>query len=223
MKERDLHELIERQDPEHKQELWEKIKVRIAAEAEPAEASVIPAAPKRRNRFTVILASVLTACLLCLAIVLPVTLTREKDRYCAAGDYVEELLSYNVKEYAARTNKNILYLDWYDFADTVTSLYYNVKDHNDMIFISDVLVDGQTGEMITIVVTDNKTMVDVVNKWSVCNIESKVGNVIVKSKYFLQAILAKFEYNGFRYYIQLDNETDLSRVTQIVEQMLETE
>lgn len=224
MKERELHELIEQQDPEHKQELLEKIKLRIATEVVPEQAESVPApAPRRKNRLTVIFASVLAACLLCLAVVLPITLTQQHgNRYCVAGDYAEEVLTYNVKEYANRTNKALLYVDMYDTVDEVlTSLNYNVNDHNDMIYIHEMLMNGTTGELITLIITDNRTRVDVLAVWDSCNTRTIINNVTVKTSVSVQAYRATFEYNGYRYYIQIDNVTDSSRITQVVEQMLE--
>lgn len=220
MKEQDVHKLIEQQDPEHKQELLEKIKLRIATEVVPEQAESAPApASRRKNRLTVIFASVLTACLLCLAIVLPVTLSKPSNRYCAAGDYAEEVLTYNIKEYANRTNKALLYINMYDTADeVVTALNYNVKNHDDMIYLNEMLINGQTGEIITLYVTDNRTTVDVLNVWNICKTEININGVKVKIN-FSQSSLAKFEYNGYCYYIQIDNVTDSSRITQIVELM----
>lgn len=224
MKERELHELIEQQDPERKQELLEKIKLRIATEVIPEQAENVPVpTPRRKNNFTVIFASILTACLLCLAIVLPVTLTRQTERYCAEGDYAEEVLTYNIKEYANRTNKALLYVDLYDTADeVVTTLNYNVKNHDDMIFISEILINGITGEFLSVTITDNRTRVDVLERWSNCNTNMVVDNTTVMTSVSSQSALAKFEFNGYRYYIQIDNATDSSRITQVVEQMLET-
>ena len=49
-----------------------------------------------------------------------------------------------------------------------------------------------------------------------------VDNTTVMTSVSSQSALAKFEFNGYRYYIQIDNATDSSRITQVVEQMLET-
>ncbi len=223
MKERDVHDLIEQQDPEHKQELLDKIKVRIAEEnifpQTQQNTEHEPVAAKKKNKLTLVIASVVTACLLCLAIVLPVTLTETKDRYCAAGDYQEEVLSYNIKEYASNNNKQLLYIDWYSIADEVTTtLNYSVKDRNDMIFISEVYINGY--ELVTLHITDNKTRVDIMEKWASCNVELKINNISVKTQISSKSILAAFEYNGFRYYLQVDNAANQNRVAELVEQML---
>ncbi len=225
MRERDVHDLIEQQDPEHKQELLDKIKVRIAEEnifpQTQQNTEHEPVAAKKKNKLTLVIASVVTACLLCLAIVLPVTLTETKDRYCAAGDYQEEVLSYNIKEYASNNNKQLLYIDWYSIADEVTTtLNFNIKNHNDMIFVSEVLVNGETGEIVHLLITDNRTRVDVIEKWSSCDTESKIGGITVRIKELLDTHLAAFEYNGFRYYLQVDNASNQNRVAELVGQML---
>jgi len=225
MRERDVHDLIEQQDPEHKQELLDKIKVRIAEEnifpQTQQNTEHKPVAAKKKNKLTLVIASVVTACLLCLAIVLPVTLTETKDRYCVDGDYVGEIVSYNIKEYSEKNNKNMLYLDLYDSVDTIlTEFYYNVKDRNDMIFISEEMENGTTGELIKVIITDNKTRVDVLNKWNNCEKKSVICGVSVQTVKTEIFMLAAFEYNGFRYYLQVDNAANQNRVAELVEQML---
>lgn len=201
----------------------EKIKTRIVEEnVMPAANGEATVARKRKNdRITIAIASVLTACLLCFAIVLPIVLTRPSDRYCAAGDYAEETLTYNVKEYASRNNKSILYLDWYGSADEViTTLNYNVKDRNDMILLMEYIVKGE--DVISISVTDDRTSVDKLTIYESCKTNIVVNNVTVKFNISLQGALSTFEYNGYRYYLQIDNAANQDRITEIVEQMLLT-
>lgn len=221
MKEKDIHNLIEQQEPGKKQAAFKRIQERLNIAEVPA---VQTAKPKKSVKKRAFAWSAVMAVALCLAIVLPITLTRTpdvKDIYCVAGDYEIVSTEFNVKQYASSISKKILFVDWYDIAEEcLTDLFVNVNDHDDMIYLREKLVSGETGEIVDLFITDNHTTVDVLSLWKNCNTDCNVGAVNVKTFLMLNGYLATFKYGDFVYYLEFINVDSESRALEIIANML---
>lgn len=207
MKEEEFHKTIEEQNPDHKKILFEKICSRIDIESQPKT-------EKRRKIFSLkwVCIAAASICLLCVAIILPLALQNNDDvpadpnRYCSQEDYVYSLVDYTIKDYGLTHGKDIKFFDWYDFADDFqTSVYLNKNDKNDLICIEESIVNGETGDIVTLFVTDNRTKVDFLEWYTdSCKRTQEINGVTIMWEITTSYALAKFEYFGFRYYIQLD-------------------
>ncbi len=218
MREKDVHKLIEQQDSELKQRILSK--VRSQTDVEPVARQKTTAKRITWKWATVCIALV---CIVTLSVVLPLTLKGEAVRYCDVTQYVTEDLGQTVKEYSVSHNKNLLYVDWYDIAETVATVYgYNKKDKADIIYITETIVNGETGEQISLSLTDSKTRVDLFNRFyeNPLTVIGNVNDTNVRWIVNYDNTLAMFEYQKHTYYLQTDAQNGKESLTAIIENML---
>ncbi len=236
MKEIDVHRLIEEQDKEEKDALFEMVQQKTA------DISVVPARTVHkqqtvnRKRFFKF-ASIAVAFLLVLglAIGLPITLKKGNsnynpvkdpvdttpDRYFNTSDCVISDMKMNVKEYAESQSKELLFLDWYENAGFLETGYYvNKQDYNDLVYIKENIQNGDTGDMVTMYITDTHTQLEVLQTISTfCSKDSNINDTAIKWNADRQKGAAVFKYKDHKYYLELQypfNETD---ILDIVESM----
>ena len=115
----------------------------------------------------------------CLAIILPFTLNNRngllptvppsppmrEERYCVAAACKEIKLDYSLKEYSARYNPFLLYVDWYDKAEIKTSLHVNKENSNDIIYYEEVLKHKYSHSIVELYITAKNTKVDKVEDY----------------------------------------------------------
>lgn len=222
MREKDVHKLIEQQESEAKQRMYEKIRQRVNLPQ--------PATPQQKPRRVkikwAVLSSVLACVIIALAVVLPITLRNNDSdgpRFCDSTQYVEEKSEQTLKQYAAENGVSILYVDWYDVAESVqTKIAYNVNDREDIIFLNESIIDGETGYKSILFITDNSTSVDILRKYETCNEKLSVGGAAVEwtSNSLLNFTYIKFAYKNFTYYIELDVAYDEQQIVDFVADML---
>lgn len=225
MSKKDIHQLIEKQNPEGKAALRKKVKDRLSLPVELEQVqkkSVLSFFKKRYHIF----ASVATAIVVvCLAIVIPVVLNRDTgptERYCYAADCVENQIDNTLKEYSEQNNLSLLYIDWYDIADEVdTLLYVNINDESDVIYMQETLVNGEIGSIVTLYITDLHTNVDrFENMILMCEYTDTVNNINVHWKFQNDEGIAHFEYSGNKYFINLKYPMAEDSVLELVESMI---
>lgn len=149
----------------------------------------------------------------CLAIVLPITLLDKavpppsQSRYTYTYSNLSKYnLGLTIKEYAEQNGADILYIDWYEKTDEcVTTKYFLPDDEDNIIYITEDLTSGETGDNVWLAVTDlniNVDVLDLVEEMSILSYE--YNDIIIKWSYAYMAIAtAYFEFNGYKYYIQL--------------------
>lgn len=217
MRKKDIHSLIEQQNPEVKQEIWEKICSQIdTSELQPKKAATTK--PKRWKWAAVALAVV---CVVTLSIVLPIVLQDEGLRYCDFEQYVIEELGQTLEKYSFEHDSKLLYVDWYTNAEEVTTSYAHIIDNrNDIVFFKETILNGETGEEIILYITDNRTRVDLFEQFENLNEQSATKGVVVNWQSFNHTdFLTKFEYKGYIYYLELDDSSQ-DRLTEIITDML---
>lgn len=218
MRENDIHNLIEQQDPERKQRVWEKICSQVDL---PAARQSTPAPKKRTFKWAAL--AVALVCVVTLSIVLPLALRDNgpQDRYCDMTQYTTETLSQTLKEYSLSHNNSLLYVDWYDCAEELNTEYaYVIGDKGDVVFIQEYLVNSETGEGLLVALTDNRTRVDIFEEfYNSVDSTSSVNVVTVKWHNTFKDTFAMFEYQKHIYYLQLDVADGQERLTEIIEGM----
>ena len=230
MKYKEFHKLIEEQNPEQKQLLHKKLKqdLNITDASMPTEAEQIHKKPTfSYKRFYRIFAGVSAAvAAVCLAIVLPIVLNRgttvPAERYCHAADCVETVADYTVKDYSVQKNLSLLYLDWYDIADEVqTKVFVNTNDSSDIVYFEETLVNGVTGDIAILYITELHTKVDIFEDvQSSCENFEYISSVKVSWGYEDIKGTAYFEYSDRSYVIELLNPLSEDAVLDLVESML---
>lgn len=221
MKDYEIHKLIEQQNPEAKERLWQRIKSELDLPDNPPAPAPVAAKPKVWKRWTAIAAALV--CVITLSIVLPLTLGGEKVRFCDSEHYTVAGLEQTLKEYSSAHNGNIMYVDWYGSAEEVTTEYAYMKTNvNDIVYFREYIVNGETGEELTVSVTDNRTRVDIFNQYYDENNEERteIKNTSVLWKTFSLYSTAIFEYDKHIYYLELAVGNAQERLTEIIESML---
>lgn len=223
-----IHRIIEEQDLEKKNELYQKLEERLDLSDKKTEEVKAPKKSFLKN-WRYYAAAAVTCCIICVAVLVPILLNAPSQdsetnlyRYCDTKDYNANNISDNIKQYATLQQKDLLYFDWYNNAEIVeTTLYTNKKDSNDMICIQEMIVNGETGEKVLLFITDIYTRVDLL-KWmeSSCVDTSQVNSIEVKWTYGETVSNAIFEFNGFRYYIELEFPEDENSILTLIETLL---
>lgn len=218
MREKDVHNLIEQQDNEAKRRIWQKISAQVDVEPVPSKQT----ASKKKTTLISVLAAVLV-CLVTLSIALPIALrdNEPKSRFCDGTQYAVIPFNQTLKEYSLSKNNGLLYVDWYDIADDVTTVYAHINDDaDDIVYLSEFIANGETGELLTIYITDNRTQVDFLQAFNNVGDEDTVKNITVKYGSVQFDSVAVFEYENHIYYLTIYAGGGQARLTEIIEDML---
>ena len=113
-------------------------------------------------------------------------------------------------------------MDWYDVAEEViTTLYVNKADNQDIVYIEEVIINGDTGDIIKVSVCDVSTKVDILEAYAnICVVEAMIKGNKVLWRYNMMLSKAFFEYNGYKYYLELSYPMTENAILEIVEAML---
>lgn len=225
MRERDIHKLIEQQDPEAKQRIWEKVCAQIDFDATQPQQATATKSITKNNLWKWITATVAAVVVVVtLAVVLPLMLKDSGTRFCDYEQYTTETLDQTLGEYFTEHDKNLLFIDLYDDASDVATEYgYNKNNTKDIIYFKETLynLNSEALEIITLSVTDNKTQVDIFEEYYKCNETFIVKDVTVLWQNLnKKTVLSIFEYQQHTYYVELENG-DQARLTEIIEGMLQ--
>lgn len=229
MKEKELHRRIEEQDPEIKRAIYEQLREDLIAAHKEGVAAMEKSQPqpqprvRRRWLFAVVPACI---CVVLLAVMLPLLL-KDKDndsgvRYLYKNEYTTEVVSYTVHDYAVEHNLSLLYLDWYAVAEPVeTKVHINLHDTTDLVFLEEKIINGETGDVVILYVTEKMTRTEILEMfWTFCTYEKEVKNISVKWGGDSLKSRAMFEYNGYRYYLELADPLTEDSIFEIIEEML---
>lgn len=229
MKEIDVHNIIEARDKEGKAALFEKVQQKTADIPVPSKQVA-----NRKRTFKLAFVALACICVVCLAIILPVSLKKHNDtykpapnpnptpdRYYHSNDCVALDLDITVKDYAQSRGIELLFLNWYDNAeDVITAYFVNAQDPDDLVYIEETLLNGDTGDKVILYITDNKTQLeDLQASIAFCINEYRIGDTVVKWCVDTQKGAAWFEYNSYRYYLELQEPVNETDILDIVESM----
>lgn len=231
-REKKFHELIEKQNQEEKQRVWEKIKSREFATPARLDFSYKNSKDKwKLGRYLLISLSAL--------IIIGVTTftfirffpfnnagtdnsssVENKDRYCDSSQYDKVTTNINLQQYGQEIGKELLYFDWYEETDYLVNKIYRMKDTGEIICFTEDIVDFNTGSMISIWVTDNRTRVDVLDIEEEQTIEAVVKGVEIRLLSGNRKANAYFEYEDYRYYLQVEDPMEEDSIIEYVELLL---
>lgn len=223
MKERDVHNLIERQDEEGKKALYTRI-----CDGLGLETKVKPVPRSKRALLWRVLVPALSFCIICLAIILPIALKNRVDpnpnRYCLSADCVDVVLDMNVKEYADQNGKSMLYIDWYDIAEDVTTIsFVNKDDSNDIIYIDERILNGETGDVVRLSIFDKHTYLDSFDNLTNENYnESIYKEATIKWHEGFQSAIGLIYFGDYRYYVQISQPSEAVDIVEILKGMVDT-
>lgn len=218
MKEKDVHKLIEEQDKGKKALMYEKFQSKHNLES---NTGVV-----KYNKKRICIASVAATAVIAIFLIIAIPLlinnfNRYKKRYCTTNDCVAIDLNSTVKDYATEVGKDFLYIDWYDIADEVqTKLYVNKNDSNDIVFIQETIINGESGDVVNYYIVDEFTDVDALIFYEEnCDRTTTINNISINWYYNNRRSVAVFKYEGYKYYIELKDPMAEEDVLKIVEEM----
>ncbi len=221
-----FHKLIEEQNPEQKEEFYLKLKEKLNIPDEEQKVE-----EKKQSRFVtffkkpyrVIACASAVLVIICLSVFIPIALKNKTpaERYCIAEECVETKIE-SIKKYSKDNSLNILYFDWYEFGEVISSkLFMDAKDTDKFVYIAEEIINGETGDFVKFSITDIHTKVDIFEKyWESCVKESYRENVRIMWHYQSTSGMAYFEYDGYRYFVELDHPESEEAILDIVAEML---
>lgn len=184
----------------------------------------------------------MVAAFVCLAIILPFTLNQggvqpetppiiSEDRYVEAVACKEIKLDYSLKEYSERNDLQLLYVNWYDVADAVTSLNVDKEDQTDIVFYHEILQHKYTGSIVELYINNLHTRVDIIldyYKLFKYDYVSKPSYVSVAWGYDTvengehYTYVAGFKYGNYRYTLVLRYPIDDNDIFELIDSVVPT-
>ena len=224
-----FHKMIEADNPERKEALYQRLNesLNIPGETvEPTGKSVSVGRKPFKISYRLIASLSAALVVVCLAIIIPIALNNRvsppSERYCYSADCQKIESDYSIKEYAERNNLPYLYINWYEIAENVqTSLFVNATDPNDVVYMHEKLLNGETGSIVSLSISDLYTKVDIFDDyWVLCANETSFKGVNMHWHQHYQISRAYFEYSGYRYFVELTYPMTEDSIIEIVESML---
>ena len=218
MTEQDLHQIIEEQAAEQKALMFQKYQ-------QEAEQCIIDCAHSRKKRKlnAIRWGSCIAAfalIVICVSVVLPLTLTDENvvHRY-----YYTDLrltsCDYDIKAYSHNNDNKILYPDWYDYK-THDRLAYSPNDADKIVYMQEETTLSAGEIKATLCVMKKNIQVDIFDDYDEPHFSLTLNNgVAVNYNILKNTIKLKFEYDGYKYYFDFTNTTNINDVTPLLESM----
>ena len=98
---------------------------------------------------------------------------------------------------------------------------YYLNDTGEEICYYEEILNGETGDFVKIYITDNRTDIDVLERIKeVCINSKEISEQIIKYNSLLMKACAFFEYQGYRYYLELSQPMTETAILDIVEELL---
>ena len=191
---------------------------------EQVEASIVKhaQAKKRRKKLFVGVMSIAAVLIVTLAIVLPIVLQPQDDevRYSDDSVLILDKLDYNLKEYNSRNNLSLLYLNWYEYAeDLATARYYEEGKEKETVYLYEKFIDGNTGYGVKLSVMKRNIIVESLDAMFGELQVAKCGDVEIAYTLKKTLCIAKFEYQGYKYYLEINDEITLDFLAETIESM----
>ena len=191
---------------------------------EQVEASIVKhaQAKKRRKKLLAGILSVAVALVVTLGIVLPIVLQPQDEevRYSDLNALLQDKLEYNLKEYNVINNMSLLYLDWYEDAEElVTERYYEAGKESETVYLQESFTDGNTGRQVQITVMKQNIVLESLDERFEESETTTVDNTHIIYTLYRDRGIAKFEYQGYKYYLELTYDIDLDFLVETIESM----
>ena len=196
---------------------------------EQVESSIVKhaQAKKRRKKLFTSIFPMVAVVIVVLSVVLPLTLQspnpqQPQDDVIRYGDSTvlsRDVLDCNLKEYYTRTNQSLLYLDWYEYAEvTYTARYYEEGKEGDTVYLYETIDDG--GYFVQLSVMKRNIVLESLDNKFVEYQTTNTGNVQIVYYLTRKSSLAKFEYQGYKYYLEVNDSLELNFLVEMIDSMI---
>lgn len=230
-KKHSIHDLLEEQESNSKNNMWNNVENRL--EEESHDNRYVPHKRFSWKKFCSIAASFVVVLGITLFSVFhflpqgqgtggtPSISEEPKGRYCTQADYSVQKIEESIKEYSVKSNKKLLYLDWYEKADLLEDYCYSLNDTGEIICYNENIINGETGDNIKIYVTDNYTDIDLLqNIKNASDSIQEIKNISVNYGSTYLFAYSMFEYENCRYYLELNDPLTDTAILDFVAEMI---
>ena len=191
---------------------------------EQVEASIVKHAQVKRRRQKLLtgILSFAVVLVVTLGIVLPITLQPQDEeiRYNDKNALTYDTLDCNLRDYYVRNNQSLLYLDWYDDAEYLfTARYYEEGNENDTVYLRETITDGNTSYSVELSVMKRNIVVESLEDKFEEAKSTTLNNIQITYVLNKSRGLAKFEYQGYKYYLQINDEIELDFLLDTIKSM----
>ncbi len=225
--EEQFHQEIEAGNQEEKQAAWEKLKIRLGLEDLgdlPSQGSV--SARKKRvlpwKRIAGICAS--AAAVVVVSVCAGVHFLQPAEtgeRFCTQEDYYFQAAEMSLQEYAQSIEKDLLYFDWYSVTEYYDAVVYYLKDGEEVICYREDFLSPNVFATVRLHVTDNKTKLDTLTSYEeFCAQEGIISETAILLGHSGAKSKAYWEYEGYRYYLEVSNVPDENYIVGLIEELL---
>ena len=180
---------------------------------------------KRRKKLFTGIMSIAAVLIVTLAIVLPIVLQPQDQeiRYENLDALLYDEYNYGLKEYCSINNQSLLYLDWYEYAEgLVTMRYYEKGKAENTVYLCESYFDGNNGFNVQISAMKRNIVVESLDKPYVEYDTTKIDNTQITYVLNRNRSLAKFEYQGYKYYLEINKEITFTFLIDAINSMIAT-
>lgn len=221
-RERKIHELIEKGNREEKDRVWARIQERAREEA-PLTAELPTPKARPWRKWAAIAASSCAAVLIGVVAFVkffPFGEKKNEGRYFDNQSYERIDVDYTLQEYAQSIEKDLLYFDWYAETDYVKNMAWQLNGTQEIICFQEELVDINSGCVVYLFVTDADDKIDGFSTDENTDNEKTIKDIQVNWKNSKDRAVANFEYEGYRYYLRVEEPMDEGHILALVEELL---
>lgn len=225
MTDKEIYQLIE-DYKEDSDALYERIHEQV-------ESSIVQHAQAKKKRKKILsrVFSFATAFVLIvtLAIVLPIVLHNDSGeeviRYSDLGVLKSErlnctLIEYYGEHYPSGTQMPLC-LDRYEYAEDIfTWRYYEEGKQSETVYLYESFMDIDVGYFIQLSVMRNNIIIDAFDEKLSVNESTQIDNIQILYRLEKEHNIAKFEYKGYKYYLELDDEVEKDFLMSLISSMI---
>ena len=191
---------------------------------EQVEASIVKhaQAKKRRKKLFSGILPIAVVLVITLAIVLPIVLQPQDEeiRYNNVNELLPDELDCNLKEYYSLNKLSLLYLDWYEYAEDLSTVrYYEKGNESNTVYLYEEFIDGNTSYGVKLSIMKRNIVVESLDARFGESPTTMSGDIDITYTLKKNLGIAKFEYQGYKYYLQINGEITLDFLNETIKSM----
>lgn len=211
MKDKKIHDLIERGNKETKEKSWQVLEENLCynqvSEKQGNGGATLSVALNKK----VVFAATIFLVLLCVALILILYYVNDKRtfddfRFYAESDYSQTITDTTLKEYSDDNNLGLLYFDWYDETYYIEDIVYTLNESGDVVCYRETIFDNALGNLVILFVVENNVSLDflnIIDNACIFDYQTKSGQQAFWGGDELNAY-ARINHLEYTYYIQVE-------------------
>lgn len=211
MKDKKIHDLIERGNKETKEKSWQVLEESLCynqvSEKQGNGGATLSVALNKK----VVFAATIFLVLLCVALILILYYVNDKRtfddfRFYAESDYSQTITDTTLKEYSDDNNLGLLYFDWYDETYYIEDIVYTLNESGDVVCYRETIFDNALGNLVILFVVENNVSLDflnIIDNACIFDYQTKSGQQAFWGGDELNAY-ARINHLEYTYYIQVE-------------------